>query len=224
MGKPVNYFTEKNITGGFPLAAGALSVLLIGSVLLSATESWDRQLLQLLAPYITERRTRIMESITWFGTHRFLVPANLALIAILLLVKKKDQALAVAVTALSSLGLMLLLKDLFRRPRPLFPLVDGATNYGFPSGHALMSVAFYGLGIWLTVKNMRNKAGKITVIAALSLVIFLIGFSRLYLRVHFATDVLAGWAIGTCWLFLALALSERIYSRNSRKPVASGNQ
>lgn len=198
-----------------PIMMGGLSVALMGLVACSVTNGPDRRVLEELAPFITERRTRIMLGITYFGKHQFLIPANLALIGLLFLLKKPQQAVVAAVTALSSLGLMLLLKNLFQRPRPDGPLVEGVRNYGFPSGHALMSVAFFGLLIWLTVKDIRNKTWRVVLVAVLAVFTLLIGFSRVYLRVHYPSDVLAGWAIGACWLFIAVYLAAEILRRNA---------
>ena len=69
---------------------------------------------------------------------------------------KKQEALQPLLIALSSLGLMSLFKNLFQRDRPDHPLVNGITNYSFPSGHAMMSIAFYGLLIWLLGRHLRQ--------------------------------------------------------------------
>ena len=114
------------------------------------------------------------------------------------------MAIRTATVLLSSLLVMSLLKSLIQRQRPPNPLVEGITNYSFPSGHAFMSVAFYGLLIWYTNIYIRNKWLQRMVIFFLLLVIAAIGFSRIYLRMHYATDVIAGICLGFVWLDFCL--------------------
>lgn len=142
--------------------------------------------------------------ITFFGNHEFLIPANLLLVFFFLLNKKVVPAVQVLFVAISSLCIMSLLKNLIQRHRPPDPLVEGITNFSYPSGHAFMSVAFYGLLIWhITQKNKNGRVEKIG-IAGLIAIILLIGCSRIYLRVHYATDVVAGLSLGTLWLLFCL--------------------
>jgi undecaprenyl-diphosphatase len=144
------------------------------------------------------------------GNHRFLVPANLLLIAYFIIIKNKWWAIRVGGVALSSLGLMSVLKNLIQRDRPAMPLVDGITNYGFPSGHALMSVAFFGLLIMWTAETIKKKAQKNLIIGFCIFLVVVIGFTRIYLRVHYTTDVIAGWCAGIIWLGISVLLIEKL--------------
>lgn len=166
----------------------------------------DEVVFELVSPYTNGDRTEWMKKISFLGNHQFLIPANLLLIAFFVYVKKHKDALLVAVVALSSLGLMSLLKNMIRRYRPSSPLVDGITNFSFPSGHALMSVAFYGLLSIYAVKRIHNPVIKASILLLLFAIILLIGFSRVYLRVHYTTDVIAGFSIGTCWMLFCFWL------------------
>jgi undecaprenyl-diphosphatase len=93
--------------------------------------------------------------------------------------------------------------------------VQGITNFGFPSGHALMGVAFYGLLIWWIMDNIKDKWQKRIMISFLLFLLFLIGFSRVYLRVHYLTDVIAGYCIGTAWLISCLWLMDKVRRRKN---------
>ncbi|HMW65902.1 MAG TPA: phosphatase PAP2 family protein [Chitinophagaceae bacterium] len=157
--------------------------------------------------------TQFMRFITFYGNHSFLVPANLLMIVVLLYYKQKKWATANTIAALAGVGLMSMLKKILARPRPSHPLVEGISNFSFPSGHAMMSLMFYGMLILLCLQFLNNKAYKTVAIFLLVTIILLIGFSRLWLRVHFITDVLAGYAIGLCWLSISMLLSEKIWSR-----------
>ena len=159
-----------------------------------------------------------MLAITFLGKHSFLIPANLILIILFLIRKKYKTSLIIAFVSLSSLGLMTLLKNLFHRLRPGNPLItQGVSGYSFPSGHALMSVVFYGLLIWWIVKYRPHNFWWKLVIIFLVFLMFLIGFSRIYLRVHYTTDVLAGFCIGTCWLLVSVTLINHFMDRYENK-------
>ena len=112
---------------------------------------------------------------------------------------------------------MFLLKKLFHRKRPLHPLLNAAKGLSFPSGHAIMAVTFYGLLIdvlWHSV-NISWLQWIITVLIVI--LIILIGFSRVYLRVHYTSDVLAGFIIGVLWLSISLFMLndlEQLYKQN----------
>ena len=182
----------------------------------------DDRVFAYLKTHVSERNSDIMQFFTFLGTHEFLIPANLILIGYFLFVKKNRwYSIKVPAIALSSMGLMFLLKYTFHRKRPAVPLLDQAAGLSFPSGHALMSVTFYGLIIYIVFKTYRDKDWKWIVIALLLLLILVIGTSRVYLRVHYASDVLAGFCIGFLWLVFAVWMLNRIekYSRHKFNPV-----
>jgi membrane-associated phospholipid phosphatase len=178
----------------------------------------DNAVFNYLKTHVSERNNDIMEVFTFLGTHQFLIPANLSLIAYFLFIKKhKWHSIKIPAIALSSLGLMFLLKGLFERERPTVPLLFEAKGLSFPSGHALMSVTFYGLLIYMIFKTVKNPALKWTLISLLVLLIIIIGSSRVYLRVHYATDVIAGYCIGFLWLVFTVWLLNKIEKHSQRK-------
>lgn len=203
--KPTNKIAGRFNSNAYLLSGVLfLPLVIIWMVFIANNHSTDHTVLKWVSLHITPDRTSWMKAISFLGTHKFLIPANLLLIAVLLLYKKRELALTTLLVALSSLGLMSLLKNLFQRTRPADPLVDGITNYSFPSGHALMSVAFYGLLIWIIRRHTANKWLRNGATGFLVVLILLIGFSRVYLRVHYPTDVIAGYCIGICWLWCCL--------------------
>jgi membrane-associated phospholipid phosphatase len=158
-----------------------------------------------------ERTNRFMLFITLLGKHQFLIPANILVIFYCLLLQKQSWfSVRVAAIALSSLALMFLLKYLFQRKRPLAPLLSAARGLSFPSGHAIMAVTFYGLIIYIITHSMEAGWIRYLLTALLVILIFLVGFSRVYLRVHYASDVLAGFIVGILWLIISLGVLERI--------------
>ncbi|MFL5738884.1 MAG: phosphatase PAP2 family protein [Flavisolibacter sp.] len=187
-------------------------------IFLQNKTQFDQRVFAFLKNHVSERNNDIMQFFTFLGTHQFLIPANLLLIAYYGLIKKnKWYSIKVPAIALSSLGLMFLLKNSFNRERPAIPLLKEAAGLSFPSGHALMSVTFYGLIIYIVFKSYRDKDWKWIIIALLILLILIIGFSRIYLRVHYASDVMAGYCIGFLWLVFAIWLLNRIEKYSTKK-------
>ena len=191
-------------------------LLLFAGMILLVFVQHDKQLdeyvFTCIAPHRTDDRTSLMNFISFYGNHLFLIPANLLLVFYFFVKKNKWMAITVAAVSLSSLGLMSLLKNSLHRHRPADSLVPGITNFSFPSGHAFMSVAFYGLLIWMTIGYTTNKWRQRLAIFFLLLLILTIGFSRIYLRVHYTTDVLAGLGAGTAWVITCLWIIHKIQS------------
>jgi membrane-associated phospholipid phosphatase len=195
---------------------------LIRNVIVLQNTGFDKSVFSFLDSHISERNNDIMLAFTFLGTHNFLIPANLGLIAYFLFIKKhKWYSIKVPAIALSSLGLMFGLKNLFGRPRPDVPLIFRADGLSFPSGHALFSITFYGLLIYIIYIGIKNDALKWTLIVLLTMLILIVGFSRVYLRVHYATDVIAGFCVGFLWLVFAISMLNRMerYSRRNVDPV-----
>ncbi len=181
-----------------------LIIFLVWVVFVYGRNSFDQNTFSFITPHITEDRTRVMRFVSFLAKHTFLTPAIFLLIVYFLIKKNKWMAIRTGTVLLSSLLLMSVLKRLIQRQRPPDPLVEGVTNFSFPSGHAFMAVAFYGLLIWFASVYISIKWLRRTVIFFLLFIIGSIGFSRIYLRVHYATDVIAGVCIGFVWLDLCL--------------------
>lgn len=205
----------------FFLALFSLAYLVRNVIVLQRT-GFDQKVFSVLQPYINDENSQVMLFFTFLGTHKFLIPANLVLIAYFLFVQKhKWYAIKIPAIALSSLALMFGLKHFFNRPRPGVPLIYKAEGLSFPSGHALFSVTFYGLLVYIIYKGIKHKGLKWSLIVFLLLLMLIIGFSRVYLRVHYATDVIAGFCVGVIWLVMTIWLLNRMefYSRRKLNPI-----
>lgn len=98
------------------------------------------------------------------------------------------------------------LKYLFHRSRPdLFRVVQ-ETGYSFPSGHVIASMCFYGMAAFLIMRTISSWRGRLTVMTLAGIIIVTIGISRIYLGVHYPTDVLAGLAAGSMWVAFCISL------------------
>ena len=191
---------------------------LIRDVIVLRNSAFDHEVFAFLGNYVNETNNKLMLFFTFLGTHTFLIPANLVLVAYFLFIKKhKWFCIKIPAIALSSLGLMFGLKHLFGRERPGVPLIFHAEGLSFPSGHALFSITFYGLLVYIIFKTIAHKVLKWTLIIMLVILMFIIGFSRVYLRVHFATDVMAGFCVGFVWLVFAIWFLNRLERYSSRQ-------
>ncbi|WP_332674569.1 phosphatase PAP2 family protein [Aromatoleum sp.] len=155
--------------------------------------------------------------VTALGSFPVLGLVVLAVGVFLILAQKRRTAAFVIVATVSGALVSSLLKHIFSRPRPdLFPHGDYVVSASFPSGHAMISALVYlTLGALLAriVPRRRLKLYVMTVALILTL---LIGMSRVYLGVHWPTDVLAGWAAGALWALLWWGLAELVGSREKQ--------
>jgi membrane-associated phospholipid phosphatase len=172
--------------------------------------------------FSSELFTQVMIFITFFASRNFITFASLALIFYFLFVRKhKWHSLRVPVIAIGSISLNLILKYFFDRPRPLVPHLVESSGLSFPSGHAMISASFYGLLIYLVWYYVAQPSRRWILIILLVCWILLIGFSRVYLHVHYATDVIAGYAVGLLWVIVASYSLKKIerYTGKKMKPV-----
>lgn len=129
-----------------------------------------------------------------------------ALLAMLLAVEAfapgRRPGACAAVNLVCAVALNVLLKQLVQRPRPDGFRLIAETGYSFPSGHSMVAMAFYGLLAWMVWHYERDRFVRWLCVIGFGLVIALIGISRIYLGVHYASDVIAGFCVSLIWLAL----------------------
>ena len=102
-------------------------------------------------------------------------------------------------------AMIYLMKHTFLRARPSFPLhLVSEDSFSFPSGHAFISLVFYGLLMYFVIRHEYTLRAKILTCLASGLFIVLVGFSRLYLGVHWPSDVIGSWVMGGVWLAVVI--------------------
>ncbi len=151
---------------------------------------------------------KIFGFITLFGESWVIILCVLATSVFLFLKNKKWQIMGLMLAVIGSIGFTYLLKLIFNRPRPINAIFL-ETSASFPSGHATIAVSFYGFIAYLIIKKVNEKKYRVPVILSGIIIALLIGFSRLYLGVHYLSDVLAGYLIGLLWLIISLKLITR---------------
>jgi membrane-associated phospholipid phosphatase len=198
------------------LAAGGWAFGALAEEVTEGDTGLDNRLADELHEHATGPLTEFFEAVTTLGNG--IVLAGVAAIAAYLLARRRYYAEAVLMV-LAYVGAQVLsysLKLAFRRDRPFFtdPLATLST-YSFPSGHATVSIAVYGALSLVLLRRLTGPA-RVVCLAAAVLLVSLIGFSRLYLGVHFLSDVLAGFSVGLAWLALCVVVLDLHHRRRSR--------
>jgi len=214
---------EPQVLAALILITGAVWMFaeLAGEVLEGDTAAFDERILlslrtadDLTDPVGPGWFEEMARDITGLGGFGVLTLLTLAAVGYLLLHRKGHTALYLALAIGSGILASTLLKHLFDRPRPdLVPHAQVVYTSSFPSGHSMMSaVVFLTLGALLAgvQSNLRLRAYLLGVAAVLAL---LVGASRVYLGVHWPTDVLAGWTAGAAWALLCWTIAERLRRR-----------
>jgi undecaprenyl-diphosphatase len=176
--------------------------------------AFDLAFSQALRDASTPGWQRFFAAFTWFGSGWTIAVAT-AVVAVRL--ARTGQGLLAAGWAAAQAGgaiLNAVLKETFERTRPAFaePLL-GASGWSFPSGHAMGTFIFVGLGSYLVLRDLRSWTATAVVITAALAWCVAIAFSRLYLGVHFASDVVAGMIAGAAWVSVCISALEAIRTR-----------
>jgi membrane-associated phospholipid phosphatase len=167
--------------------------------------------------------TEVMVNASRFGSTPSLIVIALAAAALLAWRGRRADSLLVICASAGVFLLGPLLKALFTRPRPpAHEYLVAIDSWSFPSGHSLNSMVVLGL---LTVLAVRGRTGmtRVLVVAVGALLVLLVGFSRVYLGVHWPTDVLAGWLTGAVWLTLCLAIARITHGNTTSSGTVDGS-
>lgn len=183
------------------LATLALLIFILSAylVLKNQTTGFDNFIYSIVTFYKNDFLTGFYKFITMFASE---VVVMVITLLFLLMFKNKRYGIFVFINAFNILILNVLLKLIFMRDRPYELMIITETGYSFPSGHAMASLGFYGFIIYLLWHFNLGKKSKIIFTALLCTLIVLIGISRIYLGVHYASDVLAGYMASTVYLII----------------------
>lgn len=167
---------------------------------------YDELAYNILVSHRSTFLTSVMKIITNFGSGFTLVAICFLIFAI---TKNRIKAITVSLNLLLITIINYILKILIQRPRPSGFNIIEENGYSFPSGHSMISTAFYGLLIYLAYKNIKNKALKRFICIFLFILIILIAISRVYLGVHYASDVIGGFLVSVVYLMLFITIVPR---------------
>ena len=192
-----------------------LIITLLGFIILSNI-AYNKEILQndIINPkFISNNITMLAIFITNFGSATILILISMIL---LLDIKDKKIGLSICLNLVIEASLNALLKNIIQRPRPSGIKLIIENGYSFPSGHSMASMTFYGFLIYLIYKYVKNKKIKWSLISMLSILIVAIGLSRIYLGVHYISDVLGGFLISISYLIVYTSLIDRFVLKTNK--------
>lgn len=177
---------------------------------------FDLAIITWVQSFISPRLTSLMEFFTFMGSASGIISVAVITIIIMLFNKKWWEAVFFVVAVVGSTLFNSLLKWLFHRARPeIHPLIT-ETGYSFPSGHSMSSIVTYGMIMIFLTLFFKTAWAKTLTIIIFSLLILLIGISRIYLGVHYPSDVIAGFSAGGTWLIVCLIFLKLIVERRNK--------
>jgi membrane-associated phospholipid phosphatase len=208
--------------GFISLGVAVLSVFLFAWLAEEMREndvaSFDSSIRAWVHSFASPRLTDAMTIISLFG-YNILIVGVISSIAIFLWLRWRRAAAFMAITMLGAGILDATLKSAFHRVRPQVFFGIAPTNYSFPSGHALASCCFYSVLAGLIAHRVKSMPIRIAVGVLAALMVAAIGISRIYLGMHYPSDVIAGYLAAAVWVSAMLSLdSYRVRRRKRRAP------
>ncbi len=198
------------------VGAAAFVALLVtverGTGLASLDPQVTRRAVGLRAPLLDA----VAQVVTFFGSESWLAAVTVIAAGILFIRAERFRAAVVIVSMAASAASTVVIKLVVNRPRPgaLIELGAPEASFSFPSGHTLNSTVCYGIVALMVLPLLKSRGARITMGAAVGILIIAVGSSRLYLGYHWATDVLAGWTLGLGILGLAITAAT-VWMRSS---------
>lgn len=196
----IKKFIKENLKWIVLFACIAIVLLIIENVMDKDIMAFDERGYFLVQKYlISDSITPIAKCITNFANAYWLIGLSVFLLIVL---KDKKIGIYSSLNLVISASTNFVLKQIIQRPRPVGHRLIDEKGYSLPSGHSMVSMAFYGFLIYLIYKNIKNKYVKYISIALLSILIVSIGISRIYLGVHYTSDVISGFLVAISYLII----------------------
>lgn len=172
----------------------------------------DTQVINYVLSVRNSEMNTFFKTLTRFGNVIPMIILTLIIISILFYYNKKKESLFYAINVLGVWLLNELLKQIFRRQRPQGIQLLTAVDFSFPSGHAMITMASVSLLIYFVIRFIKNKKVAYLLSVILFIYALLIGISRIYLGVHYFSDVIVGWIIAGVWAFINIQIYIHILS------------
>lgn len=208
-----------------PLIIGAILSLIalvvfiflaIGITSVDGGLDFDNKILSFVHKNINPAVKNLMIIISFIGSAKFYF--IIAPFLIWYLIKRKHiiELWSLVVAILGSVLLNNILKASFGRIRPLEFFLVEQSGFSFPSGHSMNTLTFYGMAVYLYLRNKKLSLKKVLIWVSAVIFILLMGFSRIYLGVHWPSDIIAGYSAGFIWLYICVLGVEYIHKSKSK--------
>lgn len=189
-----------------------LFVKLSEDLIRNELSQFDQTIYSFLSGFISKDTTAVMKGFTYLGSSPTLI---LIAIASYIILRKNQRYFLYGHFIAANLGITWIFDELFKlafhRQRPDILRLVEAGGFSFPSGHSMVSMSFYGLILYFVFINTESSFRRYTFASLLCLLILSIGVSRVYLGVHYASDVLAGFSAGLAWLAVFITLINKYF-------------
>lgn len=217
--QPLMLNVKKNIS--FPLLVAALSLTGFATIALSVSDNqihnFDDTLIMSIQGLESPGMTQWMEFFTWIGSGLPVVFITIiSMIVLYVFLRHRRELLFLACVIAGSALLNTLLKLVFQRARPTIHRIIEASGYSFPSGHSMAAFSLYGGLAFLIWKHVPTVTGRVLMIIASAVFILTIGISRIYLGVHYPSDIVGGYFLSGCWLSTCIWFYRRHLERMSQ--------
>lgn len=164
--------------------------------------------------------TAIMKFFTYVGSAVSIVPLSILVIIFLYKVLKfRHELILFVFVMVGANALFFLLKQFFHRARPDLHRLIEVGGYSFPSGHATNACTLYGILTFLLWRHIPTRWGRTILIIVSIIMILAIGTSRIYLGVHYPSDILAGYAVSVLWLTISIYFFQRFQEKKHSQKV-----
>nr|WP_051348386.1 phosphatase PAP2 family protein [Peribacillus kribbensis] len=211
---------KKQLSKAFLLCLLSLLGFALMAVLVSKHTiiRFDSTIISFVQGFESASLTAVMKFFTFIGGTIPVVVLSLVTMVFLYTVLKHRTELILFFAVMAGANVLFItLKLFFHRARPDLHRLAEATNYSFPSGHATMSLALYGSLAFLLWRHIKTHWGRVLLVCISILMILSIGISRIYLGVHYPSDILAGYFISGFWLTFSIWFYQRYQERRYRR-------
>lgn len=174
-----------------------LFFIILQSIFFDKIIKFDTNIYNVIAKVISPGITTFLKIITNLGGATGIISVTIAL---LITIRSKYYKVCIIINLIIITLINQILKFIIQRPRPEEFRIVEESGYSFPSGHSMVSMAFYGFLIYIAYKEIKNTYIRNIVFIMLAILILFIGLSRIYLGVHYASDVLAGFLLSISYL------------------------
>jgi membrane-associated phospholipid phosphatase len=217
--KPNEFALGAFLIASLAIAAGALLLFgwLAEEVIRGDTNQFDATVRDAVHNHATPLLTSIMQGFSFLGSVTWVLIFGVLVGCACFYFKRPRIAGFLAITMAGVTTLDYVLKLSFHRPRPVAFFGVAPSSYSFPSGHALGSLCFYGILAAVLSDRMRAGKQKFFVWLAAALLVAMIGLSRIYLGVHYPSDVIAGYLAGAVWITAVTVVDKVLLDRREKK-------
>lgn len=201
------------------IACGVLFTSIATAISTNTIETFDRSIIDVVQSTETPALTTIMKFFTALGSTSGVLIITVSLFSILYFgIKSRPQAYLFATTIIGTVALNQLLKFIFKRNRPAFHRLVDIGGYSFPSGHTMIAFSLFAMIAFIMWRRVQSYWTRFSIVLFASFMIVIIALSRIYLGVHFPSDIIGGMSVSAIWFLIATTVYT-YYQQHATKKI-----